>query len=98
MPLIKYNSKIFQPWCEVKYYSIIKLQPGENITLDTAYPKELIFICKGTCEISFCTESLILEKGDSYKVTYENLVIKNADKTLAETSVILRLWDHAHEK
>ncbi len=53
MPVFKSGKGLAPAWCEMEYFDITKLAPGETKVFERVGEKEKVIVCGGKCRIAF---------------------------------------------
>ncbi len=53
MPVFKSGKGLAPEWCEMEYFDIVKLAPGDKHTYDRVGKKEKLILGRGKCKIAF---------------------------------------------
>ena len=62
MPLIKTSADL-PDWCEMQFYEILTLSPGDTHICERAGKKEKIIVDSGNCQITWGDQTLQAERG-----------------------------------
>lgn len=80
MPVFKSGENQAPAWCELEYFDIVRLKPGETHTFDRKRKKEKLIVCEGKCRIAYGGKEVDAEKG-------ANLDLPTQDGVFRVTSV-----------
>lgn len=53
MPVFKSGKGLAPTWCEMEYFDITRLTPGESKVFERVGEKEKVIVCSGKCRIAF---------------------------------------------
>jgi mannose-6-phosphate isomerase-like protein (cupin superfamily) len=63
MPVFKSGKGLAPEWCEMEYFDIVKLAPGEKHSFERVGKKEKLIVGRGKCRIAFGDQVVDAEPG-----------------------------------
>lgn len=69
MPVFKSGKGLAPEWCEMAYFDITELAPGDTHSFDRVGKKEKLLVCRGKCRIAFGGQVTDAEPGANLDLT-----------------------------
>lgn len=69
MPVFKSGKGLAPEWCEMEYFDITELSPGDKHTFERIGEKEKLIVCKGRCRIAFGGQVVDAEQNANLDLT-----------------------------
>ncbi|MFC4776324.1 cupin domain-containing protein [Paenibacillus sp. GCM10023252] len=87
MPLFQSGIGQAPSWCELEFFEIISLKPGEQYQSDRVTEKEKLIVTGGRCRILVSGQSLMAEEGTQVELVAA-MAGWQADEAVEETTIV----------
>jgi len=89
MPVFKSGKNLAPFWCEMEYFDIVHLNPGQTHSFARVGAKEKIIVGRGRCRLAFDGEQKDVEKGDNVDLRTNEAAFEVLD--VAEPTTLIRM-------
>lgn len=91
MPLIHHSDEL-PDWCEMRFYEILKLSPGQSYSCERVGKKEKIIVDSGICQITWGEQTAQAERGTNLDLIEPDIHFTIDEVT--ESTTLLRVAGH----
>jgi mannose-6-phosphate isomerase-like protein (cupin superfamily) len=89
MPVFRSGKGLAPAWCELEYFDIVELSPGDSHTFERLGKKEKLIVAKGECTVSYGGETVSAPRGANLDLTAPDGAFKVTD--VAAGTMIVRM-------
>ena len=89
MPVFKSGKGLAPGWCEMEYFDITELAPGDTHAFERVGEKEKLIVCRGKCRISVGDRTIDVEQGANLDLSAPGEAFEIVD--VQEDSTLIRM-------